>query len=146
MLLARMVLTAVTTTMAMKNSMRKTGRRRSFHRVLLRSSGIRKSRNHRTARCAGRNRNVLFAFQVFDGLNFDQCHFVFGPMPCRIEISLEALPYDRFDVGCRFHGNCRVSRNVKRDHIPSVHLILLPFIQALLFYCSCACLVQAPMW
>ena len=39
---------AVTTTMAMKNSMRTTGRRRSFHRVLLRSSGIRQSRNQRT--------------------------------------------------------------------------------------------------
>src|SRR6267143_1747234 len=48
MLLARMVLMAVTTTIAMKNSMWKTGRRRSFHRVLLRSSGIRQSRNHRT--------------------------------------------------------------------------------------------------
>src|SRR6266481_1913073 len=41
-------LMAVTTTMAMKNSMRKTERRRSFHRVLLRSCGIRPSRNHRT--------------------------------------------------------------------------------------------------
>src|ERR1700720_2203377 len=48
MLLAQMVLMAVTITMAMKNSMRKTERRRSFHRVLPQSCGMRQSRNHRT--------------------------------------------------------------------------------------------------
>ena len=60
MLLARLVSMAVTT-MAMKNSMGKMGRRRSFHCVLLRSSGARQSRHSRTG---GNNSARSFRLEI----------------------------------------------------------------------------------
>src|SRR6266481_5507892 len=68
---------------------------------------------------SGRNRNALFAFQRFDGLKFNQCHFAaharsFGPVPCAIQVSIpfEAPSRDRFDFLLRFHRHRRIWRGI----------------------------------